>query len=632
LGEVYFNKGVIDLAIKNFEEAIMLDSSSAEAHFLLGFALGEKGKIQESLNEVKKAIAINPALAQFEPNLPINIREHRGHWEFLKEQLGVPKISANEYEVHFNMGTTYLNKGLFDESKREFDECLKLNPENPDLNLALGQVYLFMNKYDDAIKHLQKAYEKDYDSSDCTNALGVAYCLKGEFNEAEDWFRKTLSLEKDFAKAINNLAVTCFNQGKIEEAVENYEKAIDLGSQDSKFNLGMYYFKNAEYDKALKLFEGKTADDYFGKGLVFMETGKDEEAVELFKKTAAVLPNHAGAYYSMGFVLTKIGQFEEGLGYIRKGMEIEPNYEKEKYRLCLAKELSTFGPYYTPKRSGEIITEEIKEVFPTVEGPSANEFMSKAETYLSTNEFDEALSMVEEVIKIEPAWSKAVILKAEILFQYGNVDDALNYLGNYAKSHPENTEVLATTGRLLKEIERFSEAREVYLKLVELEEDNTGWLSEVANISYNVGDLDDALKVYTRIYNKNNDDINANLGLLRIHLKNKDFASAKNYLDFFEKRHPDVYEYNTLAGVYWKENDDRKKASRHLQKAIELDSSKPLPYYHLGLLQVQEGKFENASDNWKKALLLSPDEELADKIRHCLKMTVELTEFLKKEI
>lgn len=148
MGEIYYNKGIIDLAIRNFQESLLLDGSSAEAHFYLGFALGEKGRHREGIEEVRKAIAINPALAQFEPNLPIDIRQHKGHLEFLKEQLGIPKTSVNEFQVHLNMADSYIHKGLFNEAKREIDECLRVNPREPRVLLRAGEIAIFLGQND----------------------------------------------------------------------------------------------------------------------------------------------------------------------------------------------------------------------------------------------------------------------------------------------------------------------------------------------------------------------------------------------------------------------------------------------------------------------------------------------------
>lgn len=632
LGEVYFNKGVIDLAIKNFEESLLLEPSSAEGHFLLGFALGEKGKMKESIEEVKKAIALNPALAQFEPNLPIDIKDHKGHLEFLKEHLGTPKISQDEYQVHYNLAMTYRNKGLFNETKRELEECLKLKAHDPALSLALGEITIYLHQPDEAITHFKHASEKGLDSAQCVNALGVAHILKGEFGKAINYFQKALTLEKNFPQALNNLAVTQLNRGKITEAIENYQRAINHGSADAKFNLGMYYLSKGDYDHALKLFDGEAPDDYFGRGLAYIEIGRDEEALMAFKKAAEIAPRHAGAHYSLGFILTKDGHFEEGLTAIRKGMELEPRYQKEMYRLSLVPRLSEFGPYYMPTVGGEERKEEIEEVLPKIDIPDAKELLVDAENYYNKSEFDTALSLVEEVLSLEPDWSKAVLLKSKILFQQGSVDDTMALLAAYRNNHPDNTEVTETMASILRECGKLHEAKDMYRALLKHQEDNMTWLAALADIVYSQGELDESLSTFKKMYETNNKNVAANIGLLKVYLKKKDLDTAKPYLNFLQKNHADNYEYNFLAGLYSLEKGDYKKARECFQETIELDSSKPDPYYQLGLLQIHTGEFQAACDNWKKALLLSPDKVLGDKIRYCLRVTMELNEFLKKEV
>ncbi|GAI35267.1 unnamed protein product, partial [marine sediment metagenome] len=250
--------------------------------------------------------------AQFKPNLPIEIKKHKGHWEFLKDQLGASQISENSYQVHYNLGMTYRNKGLFNESKREFDECLKLRTDDAHLYLALGEVCIFLGKLDDASKYLQHIYELDFESAQCANALGVVHCLGGDFNKAIEWFQKSLALQTNFAASLNNLGICKSIQKKVGEAIEYFKKAIATGNSDAGFNLGMYYVNEGNYENALKLFSGDTADEYFGKGLVFVEQSKDDEALEFFKKTVSLKPNHAGAYYNIGFIFTKLGKFKEG--------------------------------------------------------------------------------------------------------------------------------------------------------------------------------------------------------------------------------------------------------------------------------------------------------------------------------
>jgi tetratricopeptide (TPR) repeat protein len=634
LGEVYFNKGIIDLAIKNFQESLLLDPSSAETHFFLGFALGEKGKHKEGREEIRHAIEINPALAQFEPNLPIEIKEHKSHLEFLKEQLGMPKTSVNEYQAHFNLGLTYRNKGLFSEAKREFDECLKLKNNDADLYVMQGEISVFLNKLDEAFSFFTRGYEIDPLSPKCANGLGVVCLKKNDYNKALSYFEKSIGLDKSHLSALNNLAVTQTLLDRGEEALKNLKRAKDLGCEDARYNLGMYFFRKGDHDSALKLFTGESADDNFFRGLVYSESGRDEEAVASFNRTAALAPGYAGAYYNLGFLLMKIGRFEEGLSSIRKGMEIEPNYEKDKHRLAIAPELYEFGPFYVPQKTPEPTPaiEEREDFFPHLEVPKPEDYLIEAENCLKKREFERALELADEALKLSPEMEEAVILKAKVLFQLDNADDAVNVMSLYGKNHPESVRIFATLGNLLRSIGRIKQAKEQYMHLLGLQGDNQEWLADVGDISYAMGDIDEAMAVYNKLYSIDSQNVLANLGLLKIYLKKKDLDKAKIFVDYLEKVRPNTYDFNVYAGMYSLERNDHAKARAYLEKAIETEPSKPLSYYNLGLLYVQEGKFDDACAYWKKAMLLSPDEEMASKISHCLNITLEMLEFLKKEV
>jgi tetratricopeptide (TPR) repeat protein len=630
LGEIYLRKGVVDMAIKNLQEALTLDDASAMTYFLLGFALSEKGRAQESIEAVKKAIALNPSIAQGETDLPIDSDVHREHWELMKEQLGITNTAGDSYQIHYNMGMSYRNKGLFDEAEREFKECLKTREGDAALYYAIAEANIFLNKFDDAIHNLQRAQQRDFDAIKCANALGVAYVLLGQFGSALEWLEKVLVQDANDGSALNNLAVAQYNLGDVEQALVNYKMSIASGNIETKFNLAMHHLTHGNYDMALELLDDDTAEAHFGRGLVFMEQGNDSEALDAFNRVLETVPHHAGAYYNMGFIATRQGRYEESLTYIRKGMEIEPNYDNKRYHLSLDETLTEFGPYYIP-RAQSSATKIVEEVFkPPAE--SAEDLLAEAEDLLGGNDVDNALTKVDAALNMDPENSQAVTLKAEILYHHDGVDKAIDLLENFQQEYPDAVDVLASYARMLKEKGDMASARDVYTRLSEQEPDKLTWLSEVAELSYSLGEEDEALSFYRRLHERDKDNLGANLRLLRISVNKKDFNEAEKYLELLGAGNQDNYEYNILAGTYWSERKEYEKAVKHFDKALEIDASQPLPYYHRGLLNVQGGAFEAACENWKKALLLSPPEDLAQKIRHCLNLTIELSEILEKEI
>jgi tetratricopeptide (TPR) repeat protein len=477
---------------------------------------------------------------------------------------------------------------------------------------------------------LQRALQRDFDAVEYANALGIAYIMQGQFNDALEWFEKVLVQNGSDAKVLNNIAVTQYNLGDVNQALGNYKKAVEAGNVDARFNLAMHCLKDGDYNRALELLNGETVDAYFGRGLVYMEQGEDEKALSLFKLILESVPHHAGAYYNMGFIATRLGRYEESLSYIRKGMEIEPNYDNERYHLSLDSAISEFGPYYVP-RLHAIPAEVVDDVFKP-EATTPEELVLEAENLLSKSEVDSALKKLDVALGIDPACKRSALLKAEILCYHKDSDEGIELLERYDGENPDQTDVLEPLARMLKRKGRIREAKEKYDRLVDLEPENLSWLNEVAALAETLGQEDEALSSYLKIYDVDQENVEANLRLLRIHIRKKEFDKATKFLQFLAESHQDDYEFNILAGTYWLERKEFDKALGYFDRAIGIDSSNPLPYYHSGLLNVQRGAFEAACENWKKALLLSPYEELANKIRHCMNLTVELSEMLEKEI
>jgi len=630
IGEIYLRKGVVDMAIKNLEQALKLNEDSAETHFLMGLALNEKGRTQESINAVKRAISLNPSLATEDTGLPVEIESHRGQWESLKEQLGIPKVAGDSYTIHYNMGMSYRNKGLFDEAEREFNECLKLKEGASEVYYAIAEADIYLNRFDEAIRNLQLAAERDFDAVRCANALGVAHIMQGQIGGALEWFEKVLIQDEKEPMALNNLGVAQYALGDVEKALSNYEKSIAAGNNDARFNMAMHYLKNDDYDRAFELLDYESIEVDFLKGLIHMEKGEDERAMDTFSRVLEAVPHHAGAYYNLGFIATRLGRYEEGLVHIRKGMEIEPNYDNEKYHLSLDPAISEFGPYYVP-RSHPAAAEVVDDLL-APQATTPDELLVEAEEYLGKNEIDHALESVDRSLQIDPQYYKAALLKADILFNRGDTSDAIELLQSQRSLHPDAVDLIAAIALMLKKEGRIEEARLEYEKLVDIDPDNMSWSNEVADLAYGLGREEEALESYLKVYDKDKENIGVNLRLLRIYINKKDYDSARQHLDFLSEVSSGDYEYNILAGIYWAEKQEYDRARGHFDKAIEVDASRPLPYYHRGLLSVHKGAFEEAGESWKKALLLSPPQDLAEKIRHCLNLTIELSEILEKEI
>jgi tetratricopeptide (TPR) repeat protein len=138
----------------------------------LGYALLQKGQVDEAIVQLQKALEINP----------------------------------NYAEAHNNLGNALVQKGLVDEAIGQYQKALEINPNYAEAHINLGNVLLQKGLVDKAIGQYQKALEIDPNHAGAHNNLGWAILQKGQVDEAIVQFKEALRLNPNYTAAQNNLA------------------------------------------------------------------------------------------------------------------------------------------------------------------------------------------------------------------------------------------------------------------------------------------------------------------------------------------------------------------------------------------------------------------------------------------
>src|SRR5229473_3006307 len=126
LAIAYLQQRQFDAARRVFDGMIQHLGDQPELHVVIGRAFRVAGRLPEAIDEFKKAIALNPALAR----------------------------------VHDNLALAYLmNEGAsrLVDAEREFKTELASNPDEYFANYYVGIVYIFQGKWDLAIAFLRDA-------------------------------------------------------------------------------------------------------------------------------------------------------------------------------------------------------------------------------------------------------------------------------------------------------------------------------------------------------------------------------------------------------------------------------------------------------------------------------------------
>ena len=139
-------QGKFESAINLYQESIALDPS-AEAHTFLGWTYSYQGKLEEAIAECKVAITVDPDFGN-----PYN---DIGSYLMMlgRSDEAIPwlekAVLATRYECyhypHLNLGRIFLNKGMLNRAREEFEAVLKFYPESEAAKEILREISLSLN-------------------------------------------------------------------------------------------------------------------------------------------------------------------------------------------------------------------------------------------------------------------------------------------------------------------------------------------------------------------------------------------------------------------------------------------------------------------------------------------------------
>jgi len=121
-------------------------------------------------------------------------------------------LAAQDVKTHVDKGIANCETGNFDQALKDFNEGLKLKPNDPAL--------------------------LDY--------RGTVYRCKGQNEKAIQDFNKAMEIDPKFARAYRNRAMVYFDKGDFDKSLEDLKKAQSLGYKIDEDFLKMVARKAAE--------------------------------------------------------------------------------------------------------------------------------------------------------------------------------------------------------------------------------------------------------------------------------------------------------------------------------------------------------------------------------------------------
>jgi len=215
------------------------------------------------------------------------------------DQRGFKRSEVNQY-----LAEIYLDLNNQKAAEEALNKSLNADSRNMESLKLRIDLYLNKGKYEDARKDCDRLLRQAPDAFDHYLVSGRINSILGNYKEAIDRVEFYLQIYPGSHRAYNEKGLIHYHEGRYLDALKSYNRALKSyeGSAEYFYNRGRAYVATGTYNFATKDFsmaldlEPTDPDTWFYKGLSEMEQGDTEKACFSFRKALQYGKHEATAY------------------------------------------------------------------------------------------------------------------------------------------------------------------------------------------------------------------------------------------------------------------------------------------------------------------------------------------------
>jgi predicted Zn-dependent protease len=270
-----------------------------------------------------------------------NLQGAREGAEFLQQNHGQ---SAGGF---YYAGLVAAEEKHLDESQRDFETALRLQPDRIEVLNALVRIMSLRGAYDAAITTVRATLERSPQNVDLPNMLGELYFAKKEFAAASDWFTRASAQDPRQWQAHRNLARVRLATNDQAGAANEFAVALKLAPADPLLvsEAARFYERQGEIDAAVAgyetLFKGNARAKQLAANnlaMLLVTYRKDQASLDRARDlTSSFATSDNGALLdTLGWVRFKRGEFQQALPTLERAVERAPDSRVIRYHLAMA--------------------------------------------------------------------------------------------------------------------------------------------------------------------------------------------------------------------------------------------------------------------------------------------------------
>ena len=317
-------------AINSFEQAIEIKPDYLVSYSALGHTYNELGRYEEVIQIYNDAILKCKNVSHdIYKNMAL---AYEKIGSFQKAIIAYKKgiTIMPDAKAYYNLGGNYIIVGDYNKAIESYEQAIDLEHSFIPAYYNLGSLYSALNRYEDAIKMYKKvldiipdkkALEISPNYAELRFNLGLAYLAldPSDKESAIEEYELLKNMDKDKANEFLKLINT---KGNIREKIQ----------KDQRVNLAETYINTGRYDTAINIFkeiisnEPYNAQAYCGLGVVYGMLGSYDESIKHLKQVIAIKSDYIEAHTNLGLAYGNLGRWNEALEAYKQATRIKPDY------------------------------------------------------------------------------------------------------------------------------------------------------------------------------------------------------------------------------------------------------------------------------------------------------------------
>ncbi len=543
LALTYLKLNQVANATNVFDEMLTALGSSAELHVLIGRAYQEGNQFDLAIEEFRKALTMNPAVARAHSDLGTVYLLRRGD-AALKDAQGEFEAelvhNPSDYSSHFHLGVVQFKQHDLWAAGRELNKAINLQPNSAEAYFYLGQAQMEAGNSQASLTQFEKAIQ-----------------LYGSASKAGQ------PAHEAYSKALEAL-------GKHDLAQRELDTARSLGNSSGKAEHGGWP-------------AGPKSGDEIRAMLI--PPVPNAGAQKIPSQYLAGLKEATGnAYHNVGVILAQTSQYEDAANLFAEAAKWSPDIK------ALDKNWGTAS--FRAKQYKMAIAPLERHLLADAQDSSARQML--ALSYFMTDDFPKAAATFRPILPTLPDNPSLLYAAGIALAKSGDSNGASEIFRRMLVQNPDAAEVHLFLGQAHAEQKEDDEALKEFSRALELNPKLPEANYSAGMIHLRLGNREQAEIDFRAELAVNPGDASAEYRLGYILLAEQKQAEAIEMLGDVVRQKPNDADAHYELGKALLEKGDVKPAIERLETSVRLDPGQPNAYYELSLAYRRQGRAQEA--------------------------------------